>query len=201
MHRRAFIAATAAVPIIGPVGSRTSFAHAAEPNRAFVWRQFEIATTITLQNSSGPAQLWLPLAQTAAGYWSDWASLGNTGGTEYAIQLMVRRFYAAMGRKRDPYNTLRLGRLKIRHAPHYQRCQSAGRAMVVGPNERRRTVLCHGRTYRDGSHRPHRLRAIYDWVVTRRRNPLASGCASGGEFGQGLINGLMAWRGRPVSGP
>ena len=68
MHRRAFIAATAAVPIIGLGGSKTNSAQAVEPNRAFVWRQFEITTTITLQNSSGQAQLWLPLAQTAAGY-------------------------------------------------------------------------------------------------------------------------------------
>ena len=81
MHRRAFIAATAAVPLIGTVGSKTNSAQAAEHSRAFVWRQFEITTTITLQNSSGRAQLWLPLAQTAAGYQTaidvDWQGNGR----------------------------------------------------------------------------------------------------------------------------
>jgi hypothetical protein len=81
MNRRTFIAATAVVPVIGPLGSKTNSAQAAEPNRAFVWRRFEITTTITLQNSSGQAQLWLPLAQTAAGYQTaidvDWQGNGR----------------------------------------------------------------------------------------------------------------------------
>ena len=68
MHRRALLAASVAAPLIGRFGLAAGQAEAAEPTPAFAWRQFEVTTRVTLQNSSGPAQLWLPLAQTAAGY-------------------------------------------------------------------------------------------------------------------------------------
>jgi hypothetical protein len=68
MHRRAFIAATAATPLISPLSSKATPSQTAAPNPVLVWRRFEITTKITLQNSVGEAQLWLPLAQTAAGY-------------------------------------------------------------------------------------------------------------------------------------
>lgn len=221
MHRRAFIAATAAVPVIGPVGSRTSFAHAAEPNRAFVWRQFEITTTITLQNSSGPAQLWLPLAQTAAGYQTaidvDWQGNGRA-------ELVRDPTYGAQILRSTWDESTTLQHIEIRQT--VATCDRAAlpavpisqaeRQFWVAPTESAptdgivRTTVEHivtGRTDpRD------RLRAIYDWVVdTTWRNPDTPGCGLGdiramleaGNFGGKCadINGLMVGLARAAGIP
>ena len=61
MHRRAFIAATAAAPVISPLSSKANSVQATEVNPGFAWRRFEITTKITLQNSPGQADfgcLW-----------------------------------------------------------------------------------------------------------------------------------------------
>ena len=82
MYRRTFIATTVASPAVSRLGSKTGLAQADERTHIGTWRQFEITTTIILQNSSGQAQLWLPLAQTAAGYQTaidvDWQGNGRT---------------------------------------------------------------------------------------------------------------------------
>jgi hypothetical protein len=82
MHRRAFIAAVAASPVISPLSSKGNSYQIVPPNPALVWRRFEITTKTTLQNLSGKAQLWLPLAQTAAGYQTaidvDWQGNGRS---------------------------------------------------------------------------------------------------------------------------
>jgi hypothetical protein len=66
MYRRAFVATTVALPAIDRLGVETDLVHAAERTQFRVWRHFAITTKIVLQNSASQAQLWLPLAQTAA---------------------------------------------------------------------------------------------------------------------------------------
>lgn len=48
------------------------------------WRRFELTTQIDLSVESGPAQLWLPLAQSAEGYQRNIASaLATNGGADW----------------------------------------------------------------------------------------------------------------------
>ena len=73
MDRRVFLATTAAAPLISRLSLGANRAEAAEPAPTLGWRQFEVTTRVTLQSApgqsaTGPAQLWLPLAQTAGGY-------------------------------------------------------------------------------------------------------------------------------------
>ena len=66
MHRRTLLAASAvAAPLVRSLGIGASAAEAA-PTAG--WRRFELTTRVTLLNSPGPAQLWLPLAQASGGY-------------------------------------------------------------------------------------------------------------------------------------
>jgi hypothetical protein len=65
MNRRALLASALAAPLASPPGFRASVAEAVP---VAAWRRFELTTRITLLDSHGPAQLWLPLAQTAGGY-------------------------------------------------------------------------------------------------------------------------------------
>lgn len=64
MDRCAFLAAAAA-PLALRLGA-PRLADAAETSPA--WRQLKVTTCVTPLESPGPAQLWLPLAQTDAGY-------------------------------------------------------------------------------------------------------------------------------------
>jgi hypothetical protein len=55
MHRRTFLAATVAAPLIGRLSLLTKPAQAVEPALTFAWRRFEIITRVALQNSPGPS--------------------------------------------------------------------------------------------------------------------------------------------------
>ena len=76
MYRRHFMAAAMAAP---------AFVHLARADDVVPvtdtdgWRQFEVTTRVSLLDAPGPAQLWLPLAQTAAGYQSAGALSWTTG--------------------------------------------------------------------------------------------------------------------------
>ncbi len=211
MHRRAFIAAAAVVPVIGRLGSKTNSAQAAEPNPAFVWRRFEITTKIRLQNSSGQAQLWLPLAQTVAGYQTaldlDWQGNGRTElvrDPKYGAQILRITWddSATSQHIEVRQNVATCDRVALPMVPISQ----AERQFWMAPTESTPTDgivrnaverIVSGRTDpRD------RLRAIYDWVVdTTWRNPDTPGCGVGdiramleaGSFGGKCvdINGLM----------
>ena len=78
MHRRHLMAAVMAAPAFAL--ARPARADANEPAPATDgWRQFEVTTRVTLPDAPGAAQLWLPLAQTAAGYQSAGALSWTTG--------------------------------------------------------------------------------------------------------------------------
>src|SRR5258708_7898278 len=68
MNRRMYLVALAAATFTRGAGFEASDAHAADAVAAPGWRQFEVTTHVTLRDASGPARLWLPLAQTAGGY-------------------------------------------------------------------------------------------------------------------------------------
>ena len=68
MNRRHFLqisAATGLAALAGDAALRQAMAANAAPA---AWRGFEVTTTITLRESGGAAQLWLPLIQTAGSY-------------------------------------------------------------------------------------------------------------------------------------
>jgi transglutaminase-like putative cysteine protease len=221
MHRRAFIAAVAASPVISSLSSEGNSYQIVAPNPALVWRRFEITTKITLQNSSGKAQLWLPLAQTAAGYQTaidmDWQGNGQSelvrDPTYGALILRSTWDKSASPQHIEVRQTVATcNRVALPTVPISQ----AERQFWVAPTESAptdgivRTTVEHivaGRT-----DPRERLRAIYDWVVdTTWRNPDTPGCGLGdikamlesGNFGGKCvdINGLMVGLARAAGIP
>ncbi len=78
MHRRHLLAAVMAAPALA--AARSARADETVPaTGADGWRQFEVTTRVALRDAPGPAQLWLPLAQTAAGYQSAGSLSWTTG--------------------------------------------------------------------------------------------------------------------------
>jgi transglutaminase-like putative cysteine protease len=211
MYRRAFIAATVASPTMFRLGSKTDSAQAAERTHIGLWRQFVITTKIILQNSSGQARLWLPLAQTAAGYQTaiavNWEGNGRTELARDPIygalilrsawderatsqHIEVRQIVAICDRGALPTVPISQAERQFWMAP----TESAPTDGIVRTTVERIVV---GRTNPSD-----RLRAIYDWVVdTTWRNPDTPGCGFGdiramletGNFGGKCadINGLM----------
>jgi hypothetical protein len=62
MDRRSFLLAASGAALLSPLGLPT---RAAETPPSPGWRRFKLTTQIDLSVESGPAQLWLPLAQSA----------------------------------------------------------------------------------------------------------------------------------------
>jgi transglutaminase-like putative cysteine protease len=221
MRRRAFIAATAATAGTIGRGSKAGAAEAAERTSIGVWRQFEITTKVTLQNSSGQARLWLPLVQTAAGYQTsidvDWQCNGRVGlvrDPTYGAQILrstwdesatpqhieVRQTVATCDRAALPTVPISQAERQFWMAP----TESAPTDGIVRATVER---IVDGRT-----EPRERLRAIYDWVVaTTWRNPDTPGCGVGdvkamletGNFGGKCvdINGLMVGLARAAGIP
>ena len=96
MYRRHLMAAAMAAPAF--VLDRSAWAdEVVVPTQADGWRQFEVTTRVTLLDAPGPAQLWLPLAQTAAGYQSAGALSWTTGqNTDIARRVHDDRYGAQM---------------------------------------------------------------------------------------------------------
>jgi transglutaminase-like putative cysteine protease len=221
MRRRAFIAATAATAGTIGRGSKAGAAEAAERTSIGVWRQFEITTKVTLQNSSGQARLWLPLVQTAAGYQTsidvDWQCNGRVElvrDPTYGAQILrstwdesatpqhieVRQTVATCDRAALPTVPISQAERQFWMAP----TESAPTDGIVRATVER---IVDGRT-----EPRERLRAIYDWVVdTTWRNPDTPGCGVGdvkamletGNFGGKCvdINGLMVGLARAAGIP
>ena len=82
MQRRAILSTAALAALAGVPSVQPAKAAADGPAPGSGWRRFEITTSITLLDSPGPAQLWIPVAQTAAGYQSalglQWRGTGRT---------------------------------------------------------------------------------------------------------------------------
>jgi transglutaminase-like putative cysteine protease len=217
MNRRLFLAATAITPLIG----RLSRADAAATSPTLAWRQFEVTTRVTLQNSPGPAQLWLPLAQTAGGYQVAldvrWQGNGRSelvrddaygttilrstwddGGAPQQVEIV--QVVATRDRRSLPSLPLSQAERRFWTSP----TPSAPTDGIVRATAER---IMAGRT-----DPRERLRAIYDWVVdTTWRNPETPGCGLGevkamletGNFGGKCadINGLMVGLARAAGFP
>jgi transglutaminase-like putative cysteine protease len=214
MQRRAFLASTATLPLVGR-------AEAAEPVPDAPWRRFEVATRVTLQNSAGAAELWLPLAQTAAGYQTALALQCRGSGQS---ELVRDRHYGAAilhtvwdrGGPPQQMEVVQIVATRDRGSLPYVALTDADRQFwtaatpsvptdeIVRATAERVTA---GRT-----DPPARLRAIYDWVVdTTWRNPATPGCGLGdvkamletGNFGGKCadINSLMVGLARAAGFP
>lgn len=88
MHRRHLVGALMAAPCLA-LGRTSRAEEAASTTDRDGWRQFEVTTRVTLSDAPGPAQLWLPLAQTAAGYQSA-VALSWTAGRDTDVVRRVR---------------------------------------------------------------------------------------------------------------
>jgi transglutaminase-like putative cysteine protease len=221
MHRRAFIVASAATPALMGFGAKADAIQVAERTPVGAWRQFVITTKVTLQNSSGQARLWLPLAQTAAGYQTaidvEWQSNGRAElvrDPTYGAQILrstwdesatsqhieVRQTVATCDRAALPMVPINQAERQFWLAP----TESAPTDGIVRTTAER---IVDGRT-----DPRERLRAIYDWVVdTTWRNPDTPGCGVGdikamlqsANFGGKCvdINGLMVGLARAAGIP
>ncbi len=216
MNRRALLAAAAAAPL----ATRLSWPRAAAAAEG--WRLFEVRTRVTLLDSPGAAQLWLPVAQTAGGYQTaldlDWVSSGQTklvhdarygadilytawDGREAAQTLDVVQRVATRDRSgSDPLLPLTEADRRFWTAP----TSSTPTDSIVRETAERITA---GKT---GSRE--RLRALYDWVVDNTwRDPGTPGCGYGnveamlrsGQMGGKCadINGLMTALARAAGFP
>lgn len=96
MHRRHLMAAVLATPALSlarpPRAAGSVAGVAAGPDG---WRQFEITTHVTLPDAPGPAQLWLPLAQTTADYQSAGALSWTTGQATDIVRRVHDERYGA----------------------------------------------------------------------------------------------------------
>lgn len=221
MNRRTLL--TAAVASLAGSFSVPRRAEAAgEEATAARWRHFEVTTRVTLLDSPGPAQLWLPLAQTAATYQVAreplWQGTGQTelaqdarygapvlrtawDGSESAQTVEVVQRVATRDRG-GPASTVPLSEAE-------RRVWTAPTPSVPTSGLVRETAerIAAGRTEpRD------QLRALYDWVVdTTWRDAAVPGCGTGdveamlrsGRFGGKCadINGLMVALARSIGIP
>ncbi len=216
MQRRDFLATALLAPAFAPRATQ-----AANPAPDPAWRRFEIQTRVTLLDSPGPARLWLPLAQTAAGYQTagDPRSDGNgraevVWDARYGAGLLRVAWDGAAGEQHvvvtQAVATRDRGPLAL--AP----LTEAERAFWTAPTESAptdgivRDTALRITAGRDGPRE--RLRALYDWVVdTAWRNPDTPGCGTGdvramlegGTFGGKCadINGLMVALARAAGFP
>ncbi len=215
MHRRGFLAASAAAPLIG-LG--VSYANA-EP--AVGWRQFEVTTRVTLQDQSARARLWLPLAQTAGGYQValDVRWQGN-GHNE-----LVRDANYGTAILRGTWNDVVAEKQVEVVQIVATRDRGSEPALPISQAERAFWTAAQPSTPTDGIVREtaeritaghteprDRLRAIYEWVVdTTWRDPATPGCGYGDiksmletrKFGGKCadINGLMVGLARAAGFP
>ncbi len=194
MNRRRFLAVAATVPLAGYPASVRSGVSASEmpaplPTGA-VWRRFEITTCVTLPGVAGPAQLWLPLAQTAGGYQTAlhlrWDGTGHTERVyDYCYgapiltttwpeqdrsprQVEVIQTVATCERAATPLLPLTEAERRFWTTP----TASASSDSIV--HETAARITGGKTTPRD------RLRALYDWVVdSTHRDPATPGCGSG----------------------
>ena len=204
MNRRTFVAAAAGAPLAARLGW---------PRPALAvegWRRFELTTRVTLLDSPGAAQLWLPLAQTAGGYQTAldlrWQGSGRTelahdarygadilhatwDGGEAAQTVEVVQHVATRDRGgSDPLLPLTEADRHVWTAP----TPSAPTDGIVRETAER---IIAGKT-----EPRERLRALYDWVVDNTsRNPETPGCGFG-NVGDMLRSGHLSGKCADING-
>ena len=223
MNRRQFLASTFAASLTVP--SLRAFG-AEAPHQLYPqeWNQFKLATRVTLPAVPGPAQLWLPLAQTSGDYQIASAP-GHTDGNRAKVvydarygapilrvvweeddreprTIEVEQFVAVRNRTAASQTTQPLTEAE-------RQFWSAPTASVPLDG----IVLATAAQITAGHNTPRdRLRAIYDWVIDHTyRDPDVPGCGRGkvkamletGQLGGKCadINGLMVGLARAAGFP
>lgn len=225
MNRRKFLASAIAASLAAP--TLPTFALT---EWSSVWRQFQITTRVTLPDIPGPAELWLPLAQTAGDYQAARISgfpptISWSGGP--ASEIVCDARYGApilhkVWKENNPFprqfevNQTVAVRDRDRGASHLLPLTEAERKFWSAPTESiplDGVVLAMAAKITTSKNAPReRLRAIYDWVVDHtHRDPDVSGCGRGdikamlekGQFGGKCadINGLMVGLARAAGFP
>ena len=222
MHRRHLVGALMAAPCLA-LGRSVRAEEAAPVTEADGWRRFEVTTRVTLSDAPGPAQLWLPLAQTAAGYQSAGA-LSWTAGHDADL---VRRVHdvrygapllrvdvagATTGTPRDAASpdaaktitVVQQVETRTRGALPFASLSAAERRFWTEPTPSaptdglvRETAerVTAGRT---GDRA--RLRALYDWVVdTTYRRAETPGCGTG-DYASMLQSGAFGGKCADING-
>jgi transglutaminase-like putative cysteine protease len=200
MDRRTFVstavgagAALAAAPVV----------RAAQPSPAAApgFRQFEVVTTVDLPVAAEPAQLWLPVFQSAGDYQRASApslkgsgAPGQTADAIFHAPLVSARWLAdETGRHLEV--TQRVAVRGRSAAPAHARLSSTERRLWTSaapgvPTDGlvRETAL----RITAGIAEPRaQLRAIYDWVIANTwRNPATEGCGTG-DAGEMLRTGTL----------
>lgn len=164
------------------------------PNRFYPqqWRQFRITTRVTLPDAPGPAQLWVPLAQTAGDY--QLASAPGWGDENRAKVVHDARYGAPVAwmswKEADPAPR----QLEVEQVVAVRDRATDSQALVPLTAAERQfwtaptanmpldgIVLATAATVTAGRDTPReRLRALYDWVVENtHRDPDVPGCGRG----------------------
>lgn len=197
MDRRKFLTAALAAPLaagLDPFSTRA----VAVPTAG--WRTFEITTRVSLRDSTGPAQLWLPLAQTDATYQR--ALDLHWEGNDRTELLRDDRYGAPMLRTTwenndKPQNIEVVQTVAVRD-------RATAPFVPFTEAERRFWTAPTAGTPTDGIVREtadfitmhcsspgERLRTIYDWVVDHtHRDPDVPGCGLG-DIQQSLASGKL----------
>ncbi len=208
MNRRRFLASTITASLATP--SWRAFAAGSSPSTTIVegWRRFEIKTRVTLPDAPGPAQLWLPMAQTVSGYQIalgvDWIGGDRTetvhdarygapilkaiwkDGDSASRSLTLSQTVAACDRAAIETSNARDHTTLASLLP----LTEAERKFWTAPTASTPldgVVLATAAKITTGKTAPReRLRAIYDWVVDHtHRDPDVPGC------GRGDIRGML----------
>lgn len=210
MHRRTLLQTLAAAPLL-PLPAHAGAAA----------RSFDVITRVTLLDSPGPAQLWLPLAQ-AAGQYQEAADPRHQGtGRSEVVQdarygaPMLRTIWQG-GEAAQTVEVAQRVTVQDRTGPDAAPLPDAERHFWTAATESTPTggiVRETAERIMAGRTEPRaRLRALYDWVVdTTWRNPETPGCGTGdiaamlenNQFGGKCadINGLMVALARAAGFP
>ncbi len=219
MNRRKFLAFSFAASLAAP----SLRALAAAPSSALTpttagWRRFEIKTQVTLPDTPGPAQLWLPLAQTAGVYQIaldvDWIG-GNQTETVHDARYGAPVLRAIWKDKDPAPRTLALSqiiavrdRTAIETIDAHDHTTLASLLPLTAAERQFWTaptasvpldgaVLTTAAQITAGKDAPReRLRAIYDWVIDHTyRDADVPGCGRGdikGMLEKGQLGGKCA---------
>ena len=223
MNRRKFLASAFAASLAAP-STRAFGSDAPKKYYPQEWKQFRIVTRVTLPDVPGPAQLWLPLAQTASDY--QVASAPGLSDEDRAKVVRDARYGVPVLRASWEEKDRAPRHLEVEQFVAVRDRATASQMMLPLTEAERRfwtgptatmpldgIVLDTAAKITAGRDTPReRLRAIYDWVVEHtHRDPDVPGCGRGeiktmldkGEFGGKCadINGLMVGLARAAGFP
>ena len=189
MNRRNFLSLALAVPVVGRASLFLPLAAAAEPShddsrQDTKWRGFEVTTRVTLPEDTGAAELYLPMAQTAAGYQTVEATRWEGTGTperltdpRYGASVLRSQWEA--GRQPKSVALVQTVATRERFPMPLLALSEAERRFWTAPTPRivleTAAKITAGATTKRAQ-----LRAIYDWVVDHtHRDPDTPGYGTG----------------------